>query len=161
MATPQVGDMNDATTITMETMEDTSLPNDGPSTTVLPPPSPASAGDDDPQGSYPPESPPPETATMDLALNDTDSGGVSETLLLTSWPSPNDTIPNPPPIPSSSVYLLANPSASSCSPISEATLNRPLLASAGKGAFDLTSVRGDLISEGAGSYWELVPGGER
>ena len=60
--------MNDAPTITMETMEDTSLPNDGPSAMVLPAPSPASAGDNDQQGSYPPKSPPPETVTMDLAL---------------------------------------------------------------------------------------------
>jgi hypothetical protein len=46
-------------------------------------------------------------------------------------------------------------------PTPRSPLTHPPLTSAGNGAFDLTSVLGDFISESVRTYWESVPGGEK
>ena len=105
-----------------------------------------------PQHPGTPVSPPPVAGAADHTPY-ADPGGASPR---TPSPLPED-FPNPPPTPSPSPL---SPSRSNTS-TPETIPTQPLLPSARNGAFNLTGVRGDFISEDTREYWESVPGGDK
>ena len=120
------------------------------------PSSPTSVGDL--QNPNSPASPLPEIGTTDHSPSDTDSGTPSGVSPQMPSSFPVDLSPNLPP--NLSIQSpCPTPAPPSSNPGTAPT--HPPLVSAGNGAFNLTGVLGDFISECTCTYWESVPGGER
>ena len=127
---------------------------------MSPSPSPVNASDSQRLDSLPP--PPIETDGVGLS-NVADSTRALGVVSRMSSPFPANLDANSPSQLSQSTNSPGDTPSTPRSnvPTSVTTLTYPPLTSAGNGAFSLTGVLGDFISERTRMYWESVPGGEK
>ena len=127
---------------------------------MSPPPSPVNASDSQRLNSPPP---PPIEADSVGPSNIADFARALGVVSRTSSPFLVNPAANSPSQLSQSTNLPGDTPSTPRSnvPTSVTTLPYPPLTSAGNGAFNLTGVLGDFISESIRAYWESVPGGEK
>ena len=101
-----------------------------------------------------PVQPPTEADHADHSLVNTEPEEVPRALP----PFSKGLSPDPPPIHlSPDIFTSLQPNT----PTPITTPTQPLLTSAQSGAFDLTGISGDFISESTCIHWESIPGGEK